>query len=87
MTRRTADDKVLPDKASNIAKYPKYDWYQRGLASVVFKFFDKTWLVVVLKMRIFQTNNYLKNYRNQLLKYLRKEKYIHLLKTIFGVQI
>ena len=73
MTKRTADDKVLPDKAFNIAKYPKYDWYQRGLASMVFKFSDKTWLVVVLKMRIFQTNNYLKNYRNQLLKYLRKK--------------
>ena len=73
MTKRTADDKVLPDKAFNIAKYPKYDWYQRGLASMVFKFSDKTLLVVVLKMRIFQTNNYLKNYRNQLLKYLRKK--------------
>ena len=42
MTKRTADDKVLPDKAFNIAKYPKYDWYQRGLASMVFKFSDKT---------------------------------------------
>ena len=29
------------DKAFNIAKDPKYDGYQRGLASMVYKFFDK----------------------------------------------
>ena len=31
LTRRTASDKVLRDKAFNIAKNPKYDGYQRGL--------------------------------------------------------
>ena len=41
LTRRTASDKILGDKAFNIAKYPKYDGYQRGLASMVYKFFDK----------------------------------------------
>ena len=39
--RRTAADKVLRDRAFNIAKYPKYDGYQRGLAPMVYKFFDK----------------------------------------------
>ena len=34
--RRTFSDKVLKDKAFNIAKNPKYDGYQRGLASMVF---------------------------------------------------
>ena len=34
-------NKVLRDKEFNIAKNPKYDRYQRGLASVVYKFFDK----------------------------------------------
>ena len=38
---RTVSDKILRDKAFNIAKYPKYDGYQRGLASMVYKFFDK----------------------------------------------
>ena len=38
--RNTASDKVSRDKALNIAKNPKYDGYQRGLASVVYKFFD-----------------------------------------------
>ena len=36
-----------------IFKDPKYDGYQRGLASMVYKFFDKKRPVVVLKMRIF----------------------------------
>ena len=37
----TACDEVFRYKAFNIAKNPKYDGYQRGLASMVFKFFDK----------------------------------------------
>ena len=31
----------MRDKAFNIAKDPKYDGYQRGSASMVYKFFDK----------------------------------------------
>ena len=41
LTKRTVADKFLRDKASNIAKDPKYDGYQRGLATMVYKFFDK----------------------------------------------
>ena len=39
--KRTQSDKVLRDKAFKIASDPKYDGYQRGLASMVYKFFDK----------------------------------------------
>ena len=39
--KRTQSDKVLRDKTFNIASDPKYDGYQRGLASMVYKFFDK----------------------------------------------
>ena len=41
LNRRTASDKILHDKAFNIAKNPKYDRHQSGLASVVYTFFDK----------------------------------------------
>ena len=41
LERRTQSDKVLRDKAFKIASDPKYDGYQRGLASMVYKFFDK----------------------------------------------
>ena len=41
LTKRTVADKILKNKAFNIAKDSKYDGYQRGLASMVYKFFDK----------------------------------------------
>ena len=41
LARRTPADKVLRNEAFNIAKDPKYDAYQRELASTVYKFFDK----------------------------------------------
>ena len=40
LTRRTASDKLLRDEAFNIPKNPKYG-YQRWLASMGCKFFDK----------------------------------------------
>ena len=41
LRRRTAADNVLRDKAFNIAKNLKYDGYQKVLASMVYRFFDK----------------------------------------------
>ena len=41
LKRRTFSDKILRDKAFNITKNHKYDGYQRWLASMVYKFFDK----------------------------------------------
>ena len=38
---RTQSDKVLRDKAFKIASDPKYDGYQGGLASTVYKFFEE----------------------------------------------
>ena len=40
LTKRTIADKILKIKAFDIAKDPKYDGYQRGLASMVYKSFD-----------------------------------------------
>ena len=41
LVKRTRLDKVLRDKAFKIASNPKYDGYQWGLASMIYKFFDK----------------------------------------------
>ena len=41
LAKRTAADKVLRDKTFNIAKDPRYDGHRRGLASMIYKFFDK----------------------------------------------
>ena len=40
LINRTKSDKVLRDKAYDIASNPEYDGYQRGLTSMVYKFFD-----------------------------------------------
>ena len=41
LINRTKSDKVLRNKAYDIASNPEYDGYQRGLASMVYNFFDK----------------------------------------------
>ena len=48
LKKRTMADKVLRDQAFNIASGQKYDGYQRGLASMVYKFFDKKSLELVV---------------------------------------
>ena len=52
LSRRTIADKVLRDKAFNIAKNTKYDGYQRGLASIVYKLFDKNTYDGAVKIEI-----------------------------------
>ena len=63
LARGTASDKVLRDKAFKIASDPKYDGYQRGLASMVYNVFDKksggSGLPLSCDLRI--TNNEIKN--------------------------
>ena len=48
LERRTFSDKVLRDKAFNIAKNPKYDRFLKSLASMVYKFLIKSGKEVVL---------------------------------------
>ena len=41
LVKRTESDEVLREKTFKIASNPKYDGYERGLASMVYKGFDK----------------------------------------------
>ena len=50
LSRRTTSDKILRDKTFNTAKNPKYDGYQRELASMVYKFLIKSLLQVVVSL-------------------------------------
>ena len=76
LNRRTVFDKILRDKAFNIGKNSKCNGYQKGIASMIYKFFDKKTLMVVLKMQ----KGLIKNYQtNQLLENLVKEKHTHFL--------
>ena len=55
--RRKAADNVLCDKVFNIAKNPRYDGYQCGLASMFYKFFDKKTSGWTVKNEIFIIKN------------------------------
>ena len=85
LAKRTQSDKVLRDKSFKIGSDPKYGGYQRGLASMVYKFFDK-------KSRgsgiANETNYQLANELHKpIIQKFNKEKFIHLFETTFGVLI
>ena len=72
LVKRTRSDKVLRDKALKIASDPKYDGYQRGLASLVYKFFDKkTEVSGITNGSNYQLENEL---HKPIIKKLRKKK-------------
>ena len=84
LPRRLVSDKVLRDEVFNIAKNRKDVRYQRGFDLVVSKFcFIKSILVMLLhvqinlliKVKLYQTNNWLKNCTNQLLENVKNVKY------------
>ena len=50
LKRRTASDKILRDKAFNTAKNPKYDGYERRLASMFISFLIKSLLCVQINL-------------------------------------
>ena len=80
---RTQSHKVLRDKAFKIASDPKYDGYQRGLASMVYKFFDKKSSGSGVDA---EPNYQLANELHR--EIIRKfKKFICRLETIFGVLI
>ena len=56
LARRTACDKVLSDEIFNIAKNPKYDEYQRGLASMVYNLFHNKSSDIVLNLLLNKMN-------------------------------
>ena len=94
LPRRTASDKVLKDKAINVAEILKYDGYQRGLTFMVYRFFDKKSTSLADESTkgsgvAMLQNEQLPEELNKpvVLKNFKKEEFILLLKTIFGVLI
>ena len=86
LTKRFAADKVLRDKAFNIAKNSKCDGYQRELASIVHNFFDKKSegsAVVNNKQNIQLTEELHK----PIIRNLKKRTVYSKSRDIFGVQI
>ena len=82
--RRTASDKILRDEAFNIAKYLKFDRYQRGLVSMVYELFDKETSDGAFENENMLNEELAEKLHRPIIKNIRKEKYTHLLQTIFG---
>ena len=80
--KRTQSEKFLRDKAFKIASNPKYDGYQRGLASMVYKFFDKK----SSGSGITNEPNYqlADEIHQPIIRKFKKEQFIHHLETTFG---
>ena len=85
--KKTELDKFLRDKAFKILSDPKYGGYQRGLPSMVYKFFDKKSSISGIAAT--EPNYQLASeFHNQIIrKSERKKKFIHHLETIFGALI
>ena len=71
---RTFADKVLRDEAFNIAKNPKYDGYQRGLASMVYRFFDKKTSGSCIKNENILNKKLAKELHKQIIRTFNKRK-------------
>ena len=87
LKRRTQSDKVVKYKAFLIASNPKYDGYQRGLAAMVYKFFDKKSKGRGIKNEIKQIQQLANELHKSIFRKFKKNKCILLLRTIFGMLI
>ena len=74
LARRTALDKLLRDKAFNITKNRKYDGYQRSLASMVYKFFDKKTSGGAFKNRNLSNKESAEELHNVIIRKFKKRK-------------
>ena len=89
LTKRTQSDKVLIDKAFKIASDPKYNGYQRLLALLVYKFFDKKSsgsgadASLSNKSAIELNFQRAKEFYRKIFKNSRGKTFIHFLQTIF----
>ena len=89
LARRTGSDKVLRDKAFNIAKNPRHVGYQRGLASMVYKFLDKNSSSGsgIANNETKQNMQLPEKLYKPIIRNFKKERFNQDLKTIFGVLI
>ena len=92
LVKRTQSDKVLKDKVFKTASDPKYDGYLRGLASMVYKFFDKksegSGIVASLASKSANEPNYqlANEFHKPVIRKLKKRKlYSYFRDNIWGV--
>ena len=86
LVKRTQSDKALNDKAFQIGNNPKYDGYQRGLASMVYNFLDKKSKVAGIKNEI-KENQQLANelHKPSIRKFEKRKVYSSFKDNIWGI--
>ena len=82
LAKRSISDKILKDRAYEIAKNRNFDGYQRALASMVYKFFYKK-----TGSEISANEPLAEELHKPVIKKFKKEKHMQDLKTLFGQQI
>ena len=83
LAKRTESDKVLRDKAFEIANNPKYDGYQRELASMVYKFFVKKSKRTGIKNKIKENEQLANELHKPIIRKFRKRKVSFLFRDNF----
>ena len=85
LSRRTFVDKILHDKAFDIAKDPEHDGYQHRLASVVSKFFDKKTSGSGIKEENITNEELAEELQNPIIRKVNKRKvHSHFIDNIWG---
>ena len=79
---KIASYKILHDKAFTIAKNPKYDGYQRCLALMVCKFFDKKSSGSGVKSKIIPKQELSEELHKPIIRKFEKQKITHLKKIL-----
>ena len=88
LKRRTLSGKILKDKGFQIAGNLNYDGYQRGLASMAYKFFDKKSKGDCIKNEVKQ-NQQLANelHKPVISKFKKRRMYSSFKENIWGVDL
>ena len=73
-TQSTQSDKVLKGKAFEVANNPEYDGYQRGLASMVYRFFGKKSKGTGIKNEINENQQLVNELHNPIIRKFKKRK-------------
>ena len=85
LAKRTASDKILRDKVFNIAKNLKYDGYQRDLAAIDYKFFDKSSSGCAIKNEnIFNKELSRELHKPTIRKFMRRKVHSSFIDNIWG---
>ena len=88
LEERTRSEKVLRDKAFEIASNSKYDGYQRGLASMVYKFFDKKTKGTGIENEIQENQQLVNELHKPIIRKFKKRKVCSSFKdNIWGVDL